>query len=115
MDSFLLTFSHSFIGTTLAELAVEHIQSCSVALEAAGAGIMMRQPLVSIGGSIAAAGADLEKLSPLFAALDSGKMESKDAGQRLAFAAEKMIEAGNALKGVVAKPSGKSWLKGGTS
>lgn len=90
------------------------MQACSVALEAAGAGIMLRKPVGSIGSSITAAGADLQQLSTLIAALDSDKTESKDAGQRLAFAAEKMIEAGNALQGVMQKPSGKSWLKGNT-
>jgi hypothetical protein len=92
-----------------------HVDACSVALEAAGAGILLRKPLATIGVSIAAAGADLQQLSSIFTALDSGKMEAKEAGQRLTFAAEKMIEAGNALQGVAPKPSGKSWLKGGNA
>jgi hypothetical protein len=96
-----------------ADAAVEHVQACSVALEAAGAGIMRRQPLASIGASIVTAGTSLQPLSILMTALDPDKQESKDAGQRMLVASEKMMEAGNELRGVKAKPSGKSWMKGG--
>jgi len=96
-------------------VAVEHLQSCGVALEAAGAGIMMRKSLAEIGASIATAGADLQLLSPLIGALDPEKTECMEAGQRMTFAAEKMVEAGNQLQGVQPKTTGKSWLKGGSS
>jgi hypothetical protein len=114
-----ILISHSHSNSLLihyfAEVAVEHVEACSVALEAAGAGILQRKPLGTIGSSIAAAGADLQLLSTLITALDADKAEAKEAGQRLTFAAEKMIEAGNALQGVAPKPSGKSWLKGGNA
>jgi hypothetical protein len=106
-------FSHTYY--VFAEATVVHFEACSVALEAAGAGILLRKPLATIGLSIAAAGADLEQLSFLITALDADKVEAKDAGQRVTVAAEKMIEAGNALQGVAPKPSKKSWLKGGSA
>ncbi len=92
-----------------------HVDACSVALEAAGAGILQKKSIATVGMSIASAGADLQQLSTLITALDVDKQEAKEAGQRCTFAAEKMIEAGNALQGIAPKPSGKSWLKGGTA
>lgn len=94
-----------------------HVDACSVALEAAGAGILQKKPIGTIGASIVAAGKDLQQLSTLITALnaDKGEAEAKEAGQRCTVAAEKMIEAGNALQGVAPKPSGKSWLKGGSA
>jgi hypothetical protein len=84
-------------------------------LEAAGAGILQNKPIATIGMSITSAGADLQQLSTLITALDSNKQEGKEAGQRCTFAAEKMIEAGNALQGIAPAPSSKRWLKGGTA
>jgi hypothetical protein len=75
----------------------------------------LRKPLATIGASMAAAGADLEQLSFLITALDVEMAEAKEAGKRVTVAAEKMIEAGNALQGVAPKPSKKSWLKGGSA
>lgn len=96
-----------------------HVDACSIALEAAGAGILQKKPIATIGMSIASAGAHLQQLSTLITALvnaDADKQEeAKESGQRCTFAAEKMIEAGNALQGIAPAPSAKSWLKGGTA
>jgi hypothetical protein len=90
-----------------------HAQACSVSLEAAGAGILQREPLPSIGEKLVQAGTSVQSLSELIGVLVPERQEAKDAGQRMAVAASKMIEAGNGLQGIMPKATGKSFLKGG--
>ena len=80
-------------------------------LEAAGAGILQRLPVAAIGKDLSQAAEAFAVLSDLIPQLDaSGTL----AGQRLAFCADKMTEAGQELQGVQpSQPKGKSWLKGG--
>jgi len=74
---------------------------------------MQREKVEAIGANIVKAGECLQQLSPLITSLDGDKQESKNAGQRMTFAAEKMVQAGNELQGIKPKSKGKSWLKGG--
>lgn len=64
-----------------------------------------------IGEHLADAGNSLQTLAPLFKELAPQSQEAKDCCQRMSFAAEKMIEAGNELRGIKPKAKGKSWLK----
>ena len=89
------------------------VQDCSDALEAAGAAILKRESIPSIGAHLVQAGAALNDLSPLVVALAPDRREAQESSQRLQFAADKMNQAGNELQGIQPKATGKSWLKGG--
>ena len=84
-------------------------------LEAAGAGIMMRSSLVDIGGYLTTCGEQFQSLSESIATLSPDQSNGLISSQRMAYAAEKMIEAGQQLMLVTGgkdKPKGKGWLKG---
>ena len=92
---------------------VQHVKSGGAALEEAGAKIMRRDAIPSIGQSFVQAGTEFEALSASILALAPGKKEAQDSSQRMSVASSKMIEAGNGLQGIMPKATGKSWLKGG--
>jgi hypothetical protein len=93
------------------EKMMDPMRVAGEALEAAGAGIMQRAPVAQAGKKLEEAGAQLATISSLLPSLHES---AELAGQRLAFAAERMTLAGQELQGVQAKPKGgKSWLKGG--
>lgn len=101
---------------------VAHVSACSVALESAGAALMQRQSLPTVGKHLVTAGLELAELSPLMGALSSsssslsGITDGPDAAQRCMYASEQMVRAGSNLLPVdqsKAKPVGKSWLKSG--
>jgi hypothetical protein len=95
---------------------VQLVKACSIALEASGASIMCRASMSSTGEKLVQAGAALDTLAPLVVALAPERQEARDAGQRIQFASQKMMEAGNELQGKTTTiPTGKSWLKGGSS
>ena len=80
-------------------------------LEAAGAAVMQRASLPTIGRHLVEAATALSTLATLLPILHES---AALAGQRLEFCATQMTVAGNELQGVTpAKPTGKSWLKGG--
>lgn len=82
-------------------------------LEAAGAGILRRSPLSEVGDHLVGCGNQLEQLSCQILELVPDASNGQVSSQRMAYASEKMIEAGNELRGVQKnKPKGKSWLKG---
>lgn len=86
------------------------------ALEAAGAGILQRIAVSDVGRQLEHAGSQLAILAALMPQLlpDDGNAASALSGQRLAYAAENMMRAGQELQGVQPPaPKGKSWLKGG--
>jgi hypothetical protein len=92
---------------------VQTMETAGVTLEATGAGIMMRSPLAQIGGSMAACGSQLEQLSAYILEISPEESNGQISSQRMAYAAEKMIEAGNELMGAPkTKPKGKGWMKG---
>jgi hypothetical protein len=102
------------------EAMVEPMKICAESLEAAGATLLQRQAISQAGEYISRAGQALAKMSVLIPNLndDSLGFPNQDgvlAGQRMAFAAEKMIQAGATLQQGIPKekPKGKSWLKGG--
>lgn len=107
----LLLFIDGCMDAT--EPMVQTMTVAGVTLEAAGAGIMMRSPLSQIGGSMASCGTQLQELSQQILQLSSDSSNCKISSQRMAYAAEKMMEAGNELMGSPkTKPKGKGWLKG---
>jgi hypothetical protein len=76
---------------------------------------MQNQPLTSTGAKLAEGGESLKLLSALVSNSNLA-LENPNAsmsGQRMNFAADQMILAGNELCGVKPEPpKGKSWLKG---
>lgn len=81
-------------------------------LEEAGACIMTRRAVSDVGIKLGDCGRRLEMLSREITELAPGQSESKESSQRMAYAAQQMIEAGNELQGLQRKSSkGKSWLK----
>ena len=85
----------------------------SSALEAAGALIMQNAPPAAIGTKLVEGGQGLQQLSPILVSLDVANDNAALSSQRMNYAADQMILAGNELQGVKPeKPKGKSWLKG---
>mmetsp|Transcript_7766 Transcript_7766/g.11318 ORF Transcript_7766/g.11318 Transcript_7766/m.11318 type:complete len:261 (+) Transcript_7766:54-836(+) len=98
----------------IVESSIPAMAKCGTSLEAAGAGIMQRIPLVEIGNRLEEAGESLKDLSGTVLKIAEERDETKLSSQRMEFAGSKMIEAGNMLSGTpVEKPKGKGWLKGG--
>lgn len=82
-------------------------------LERAGAGIMTRETSDQIGENMYQCGVQLEQLATNIQLISPGLEETKNSSLRLMYAAEKMREAGNNLKGIEKpKKKGKGWLKG---
>ena len=110
----------------LFQSSAAYLKKSSIALEAAGAGIMQRLPVTQIGERIHESGEELVQLSYSISSI-SGLLEDstenedvqscntlKLCSEKILNAGEKMKIAGNNLSGVqVDKPKGKSWLKGG--
>ena len=98
---------------------MDPVQQLSLALESSGAGILQRQSIADIGAEFVKAGNAMAALSPLLKDLGESSLsapppQAKEAASRMAFASEKMIQAGNELQGIKPQPKGgKSWLKGG--
>jgi hypothetical protein len=84
-----------------------------VALEAAGAGIMRREKLSTIGDQLVKAGESVGSLSTtmFFDGEDSAPMGL--ARQRMSVAAELIAVAGKELVGIKSPGTGRSFLKGG--
>ena len=81
------------------------------ALEAAGAAILQRASISTIGIHLETAADQLALLATLIPQLDAS---ASLAGQRMAACAEKMTLAGQELQGIQPEaPKGKSWIKGG--
>jgi len=92
---------------------VETMTTAGVNLEAAGAAIMRRSSLTEIAGYLITCGKQLEESSTQILALSTDASNGQISSQRMAYAAQKMIEAGNELMGSPKqKPTGKGWLKG---
>ncbi|GKY96462.1 hypothetical protein MPSEU_000605700 [Mayamaea pseudoterrestris] len=95
------------------ELSIDPVQSTSTALEAAGACIMQKDPLATVGANLAVGGKNLTLLSTVIKKIDSANANAELSSQRMVFAADQMILAGNELQGIQPmKPKGKGWLKG---
>ena len=93
-------------------------KECGVALEAAGAAMLQQQPAATtvqnIGKQLVSAGESLGQLSKILVDLPAEGSNAALSSQRLKFAGEKMIQAGNNLQGIKSQAKGKGWLKGGT-
>lgn len=89
------------------------LEVSATALEAAGAGIMQRITVPKIGVHLSTAGASLLELAQVVPATLPNDETAQLAGQRMTYAGEQMVLAGNNLQGIQPKkPKGKSWLKG---
>ena len=85
-------------------------------LEDAGATILRKDPTTVTGENLFQAGQDLQKVSCLVPQLRTGDPDADLSGQRLAFAAQKLSEAGDQLRGTTeteTNKNNKSWLKQG--
>ena len=76
---------------------------------------MQRKPIPDIGKELVSCGKALQELSVQIQSYAPEREEAKLAGQRMAYAADRMMLAGTELQGTTEKPKGgnKSWLKGG--
>jgi len=89
------------------------VGSAGRSLEEAGACIMTNQAVKDVGIRLVMCGTELEKASSEINLLAPEQSDASLSAQRLAFAAERMVEAGNELQGATKpKPKGKGWLKG---
>uniref|UniRef100_A0A7S4HR12 Uncharacterized protein n=1 Tax=Odontella aurita TaxID=265563 RepID=A0A7S4HR12_9STRA len=95
------------------ENASKPLSVSGVSLEAAGAGIMQRAPVAQIGENMYNCGETLGSLAVAIGELSSSS-EALESCQRMKFASEKMMEAGDNLRGIKPekKPKGKAWIKG---
>ena len=87
----------------------------ATAMEEAGKSIMQRKSIQDIGMSLLKCGDSMEILAAQMKGYAPQLQESSDAGQRMAFAAERMKEAAYQLTGTspeATKPKGKGWIKG---
>lgn len=82
-------------------------------LEEAGASIMQGQKVGVVGDKLISCGESLQLLAMLVKSLDPTSADGKLSSQRMVYAGEQMILAGNELKGEKKeKAKGKSWIKG---
>ena len=88
------------------------LETAGNCLEEAGACIMTRSPVSDVGRKLLDCGRALENISKQILDLAPGQAESKESSQRMAFAAEQIMEAANELQGMKkTTEKGKGWLK----
>lgn len=103
----------------LFEFSAVSAKKSSIALESAGAGIMLRISVAEIGERLYATAMELVNLSIIIKNMsdltdDESSSTLKLCSEKIFNAGEKMKIAGNNLSGIqIEKPKGKSWLKGG--
>jgi hypothetical protein len=121
----MLSAAGSCVYPTVVESMIGPVANSSLSLEAAGAALMRKQSLVSVGRHLVATGQELQLLSEALLALavqDSEHDQQTIMAQRCQYASEQMLQAGKALlpkavlqeMGLWSPPSatvGKSWLK----
>jgi hypothetical protein len=91
------------------------MDALAIAMEDAGKSILQRRPVNDVGTSLINCGDYMETLSIQMKGYAPKVQEASNAGQRMAFAAERMREAGYQLIGAIPetnKPTGKGWIKG---
>lgn len=82
-------------------------------LESSGAAILQRKEVAVSGQGLYECGEALEELAQCIRSVAPDISEASESCDRMTFAALKMREAGDNLRGVEkAKPKGKAWLKG---
>ena len=95
--------------------SIKPMDDLAIAMEEAGKSIMQKKPVNDVGVSLIKCGDYMETLSVQIKGYAPKLQEASDSGQRMAFAAERMREAGFQLTGATpetAKPTGKGWIKG---
>ena len=86
---------------------------CGASLEASGAAILCRRPVAEVGSKLVECGESLKVLSLKLKELAPDVQDGDNSSQRMGYASERMILAGNELLGTPKpKAKGKSWLKG---
>ena len=101
-----------FMSVDLATTAI-HVNTCATNMEQAGAAIMQRKPIAEVGFSLVKCGQGMKQLAASIEALAPSRKEAQESSQRMSFAADRMVLAGEELQGTPQKPQkGKSWLKG---
>lgn len=101
--------------TILVGESIEPMDQLAIAMEEAGKSVLQRKPVNDVGASLIKCGDYMETLSIQLKGYAPKLQEASDAGQRMAFAAERMREAGYQLTGAIPetnKPKGKGWIKG---
>ena len=91
------------------------MENLAAAMEEAGKSIMQKRPVNDVGISLIKCGDYMETLSLQMKRYAPKQQESSDAAQGMAFAAERMREAGYQLTGTTLetnKSKGKGWIKG---
>ena len=93
------------------------MSSAAVSLEASGAAILQRKEVAETGQGLYDCGSALEELANAVRGVAPDAKEATEklteSADRMMFAAQKMRESGNNLKGIEEpKPKGKAWLKG---
>lgn len=95
------------------EGSIVPISTVCFELEAIGACIMKRSPLLEIGSRFVEGGTSLIQLSSVIANIMRESDNARLSSERMRYAGEKMQETGRELTGIPKeKPKGKSWLKG---
>ena len=97
------------------ERMIVPMKQASLWIEECGAAILRREKLEDVvAGHLISAGEALLLLSMSVEGLDENSPEGKLSAQRMGYASEQMILAGNELKGEKKKPmgKGKAWIKG---
>ena len=89
------------------------MSKAGVSLEASGAAILQKREVGETGEGLYDCGSALEELAMAMRKVAPDVKEATESCDRMVFAAQKMREAGNNLRGVEKpKPKGKAWLKG---
>ena len=96
---------------------IDDLSKAGTTLESAGELLMKYQPLTEIGASLEQCGLSLQEFAVKIPVLgDSQQHDGVVSGQRMEYAATKMIESGLALQQTQntskPKPKGKGWIKG---
>ena len=83
-------------------------------MEGAGSAILQRAPVMDVGERLFECGTNLELLAKSVKGLAPDMKEANESCQRMLFAAERMRDAGDKLRGTESekKPKGKAWIKG---
>lgn len=93
---------------------ISPMKASSIFLEDAGAAILTKESVDVIGQHLISCGEALLSLSATIGVLDETNKDCTTSAQRMVYASEQMILAGNELLGgeKKEKPKGKSWIKG---
>jgi hypothetical protein len=102
-------------GINQSATTILHVDTCAKKMEEAGASIMQRRSLTDVGLCIVHCGQGMKELASSIVALSPSSKQAQESGQRMSFAADRMVFAGTELQGssTTKNPTkGKAWMKG---